>query len=374
MKTSTIRSVIAVVIFAIAIPAVSVANTTRRFPRVPRNSAQQVDPQGLLWWLPADTESVVAARGPFLLPGDPAKSERESGADRFKSKTTQNEIRLAFGRLPFELFYALELETPAQGLIVAFAMQGSRHFRHPLAGSEVMQFEGCSIVVFENKSSELVGGLVKTTAKKASRTEIIAGALVQVFSKKFGDVELSLFLAAPRPNVLLAANNLQYLQEVLERMAQKISPRALADELPEWRSLDPAAQFWGLRHYSRAGANEDVTSPLNSKAKENFANPFGEDKAFASGDQQAVGILYALDPASERKAVITYFSGDEAKVRDAARVGTSISEPQAGVKYEVRLRNPKPGVLEHSYTLDRFSTLGYFILTVMIALGRGMYF
>ncbi len=363
VKKPTIHAaaVIAATILAIAIPVHAEASTSQHPPRLPRVTAQAVTQEDLLWWLPPDTESVVAARGPFPLPIGPSDDE-ENDQEWFSRKATQAEIHVAFEQLPFELFYGLELETPLRGSIVAFAMQGSRHFRDPLPGLEVMDFEGCSIIVFESESSGQVSSLVPTLAKKANRTEVVAGTRVLVFREKSGDAERSLFLAAPRPNVLLVANNLPYLQEVLERMAQRTTPRALPDQLPEWRFLDPAVRFWGLRHYDRTQAKEDATSP------------FSEVRTFGPGDEKAIGILFTLDPNNQQEAVITDFSGNEAIARDAARAGRITSEPQEGVKFEIKLRNPKAGVLEQVYTLDRSSTLDYFILTVTIALGRGMYF
>ncbi len=95
---------------------------------------------------------------------------------------------------------------------------------------------------------------------------------------------------------------------------------------------------------------------------------------------------------------MTYLSGDEAMVRDAMRAGTSSEKaviasfsghevvtrnggktyedekPEKGVEYQVQLRSPAPGVLEHIYTLDRTGTLSYFMLNMEISLGRGMWF
>jgi hypothetical protein len=174
--------------------------------------------------------------------------------------------------------------------------------------------------------------------------------------------EWTYFLAVPRPKVLLVANNRKYLQEVLERMAQKKVPRALPDQLPEWRFLDASARFWGLRHYDPTQAKMDRTSPLR------------EDGTFVPGDPKSIGVLFALDPKNDRNLVITTFSGDEAKVRAEAITGRSVAEPQDGVKYEVKLRSPKPGVLEEIYILDRTSTLDYALLNIEFALGRGMIF
>jgi hypothetical protein len=120
--------------------------------------------------------------------------------------------------------------------------------------------------------------------------------------------------------------------------------------------------LWGLRHYDRTQAKYDPTSP------------FGEDRTFGPKDDLAIGLLVTLAPSNPGNAKITEFTGDEAKIRDAAEKGTAVSEPEEGVKFAVKLRTPKPGVLEQLYTIDQIGTLEYFILTVQMSLGRGMYF
>jgi len=241
-------------------------------------------------------------------------------------------------------------------------MQGSRHFREPQGGSEVMEFEGCSILVFEKDLGTLANTIEQAVIKSGARSEMIGGTRVLVIQEKSEESVWTNFLAIPRPNVLLVANNRQYLLEVLARMAQQKSPRALPEQLPEWRFLDTSARFWGLRHYDPTQAKLDPTSPL------------GEDRTFDPGDPKAIGVLFALDPKNEQSLVITSLTGDEAKARAYVRSGKAVAEPQEGVRYEVKLRNPKPGALEQIYTLDRSSTLDYSILAIEFALGRGMYF
>ena len=328
----------------------------------PRNTVQPVDKQELITWLPADTESVVAARGPFLIPTESNEASENNDPAWFTKKTTPAEIRAAFEELPLEVFYDLDLTKPLKGATVAYAIQGSRHFREPENGGEVMGFEGCSILVFEHDPGPLIDALQQSAAKGGARGETIDGIRVLIDEEKSeGDVETRL-LAFPRPNVLLVANNRQYLEEILTRMAQRKTPRALPAQLPEWQFLDANARFWGLRHYDPAQAKLDPTSPL------------GGDSSFTEGDPKAIGVLFELDPKNGQSLLITSMTGDNAKAKADAGSGKAVSEPQEGVRYEVKLLNPKPGALEQLYTLDRSSTLEYALLSIQFALGRGMYF
>jgi len=362
-KRATLCAAVLTAIFAIVAPVSLLANSSQS-PRDSTGAASQtVDQKELIWWLPADTESVVAARGPFLIPSESDETSEKDEQKWFTKQATQAEIRARFEELPLELFYELDLAAALREYTVAYAMQGSRHFRDPSHGSEVMEFEGCSIVIFERDLGGLdsIIGLMRD-GKDNFKEDMIGRTRVLIRHEKSEDAEWTSILALPRPNVLLVANNRQYLQEVLERMAQNKAPRALPDQLPEWRFLDDNARFWGLRHYDPTQAKMDPTSP------------FGEDRTFDPGDPKAIGVLFALDPKNERSLVITSISGDEAKVKAEASKGQFVSEPQDGVVYVVKLRNPEPGVLEEIYTLDRTKTLDYSLLTIMFTLGRGMYF
>lgn len=377
---STLRALLCTVL-AIGLFASAGTNGSEPPGHSAEGAARIFDQEELLRWLPADSESLVVARGPF--PVRPHSNDEKDDDHWFTKKATPSEIRLEFEQLPLELFIGLDLDTVFRGYTVALAMQGSRHFRDPLPGLEVMDFEGCSIVIFENDLGERGHRLMRKLAGRATRKETVAETTVLVFHDKLEQAERDLFLALPRPNVLLVANNLVYLREVLERMAQRRIDRALPSDLPEWRFLDPAVRYWGLRHYDRTQAEQDATSP------------FSKERTFGPGDQKAIGILFTLDPG-QKEAVMTYFSGDEGKVRDRLSAGTSCEEgviasrhevitrnggisceqeePQEGVKYKVKLRSPAPGILERIYPLDRSSALDYFILNEVNALGRGMYF
>lgn len=345
---------------AMAAPVPLVADPSRSPEPSTRNTDQKVVEKDLIWWLPADTESVVAARGLFSIPNQlPNETNEKNDQEWFTRKASVADIRVALEELPLELLYDVDLSETLKGYTVAYAMQGSRHFR---PGEEVMEYEGCSIVVFDRNLDGLETTIAQTPSWKSASHGVISGAQVLIWQERSKDAKRKYFLAFPKPNVLLIANNREYLVEVLERMAQKKMPRALPNDLPEWKFLDAETRFWGLRHYDLTQAKKDPTSPL------------GGDSAYVQRDPKAIGVLFALDPMSERRLVVTSFSRDEAKAKAEASRGRAVSEPQDGVRYEVGLRNPAPGVLEEVYTLDRSTTLDYCLLAIQFALGRGINF
>lgn len=324
--------------------------------------AQKIDQSEVLWWLPTDTESMVTARGPFPLPiGSSALPEKEE-EKWFTAKATLSQIRSTLGALPLEIVDDANLIGTLKGTVAEFALQGTRYFREPSSGSEVTSYEGCSIVVFQNAVEESESKLRKVPGWEKAENVSIAGTRVLMAEDKSKGGTESYFVALPLPNVLLVANNREYLREVLDRMKQHKIPRALPEGLPEWRFLDRAARIWGLRHYDPTQAKKDPTSPL------------GGDSAYAQSDPKAIGALFMLDPKNERRLVMESLTGDEASARAAAAQGHSIAEPQEGVKFEVKILNPAPGAIEDVYTLDRSITLDYCLLAIEFALGRGMNF
>ncbi len=346
-------------LIAIAAPVSLVADPPQSPKPSTRSTDQAVVEKDVIWWLPADTESVVAARGPFLIPHEPDEMNEKNDVEWFTKKASLADIRAELEALPLELLDDVDLVGALKGYTVAYAMQGSRHFREP-SGYEVTEYEGCSIVVFDRNLDGLETTIAQVPGWTGASKGAIGGSKVLIWHGEGKDAERTYLLAFPKPNVLLIANNRKYLVEVLERMAQKKMPRALPNELPEWKFLDANARFWGLRHYDPTQAKKDPTSPL------------GGDSAYVQGDPKAIGVLFALDPKSERSLVVTTFSRDEAKTKSEASRGHAVSEPQDGVRYEVGLRNPAPGVLEEVYTLDRSSTLDYCLLAIQFALGRDM--
>lgn len=360
---SAVLSNAIVVILAAAGGAASAPAVSQSSQRSGQAALQIVDSKDLLWWLPADTESVVVARGPFGIPAGSNENSEKNEKEWFTKAASATDIHEELESLPLEVTCDLDFDfsKALRGYTVAIAMQGSRHFREPRGEAEVTDFEGSSIVVFDKDLGGWEGNFGRSLSRKATRTETINEIRVLIFSQKSLGAEWTDFVALPRPNVLLVANNRNYFQEVLDQMRQHKSPRALPDQLPEWRFLGANARFWGLRHYDPTQAKLDPTSPL------------GDDQTFTPSDKKAIGVLFAVDPRNERSAEMVIFSGDEAGINDEARAGSVAAEPQEGVSFKVKLRNPEPGVLVQSYTLDKSSTLDYFILAVESALGRGMY-
>ncbi len=132
-----------------------------------------------LSWLPADTETLIVAKGPFLIP----PPETEIDEDRMRP-LSKEEINQKFEAMPTALVGLPEgLLKVLNSQKVAFAMEGSRHFRSPSELGE-MPYEGCDIVVFVDDIASLGDAFMKDSKNNATKFEKVEGQRVAVFSQK----------------------------------------------------------------------------------------------------------------------------------------------------------------------------------------------
>ena len=129
--------------------------------------AQQLDNvERALSWLPSDTETVIAARGPFVVPAGFPKREPAT------SPATNNDVDLRFQLLPMALLDIKNdlLLSRLKGLPVVAAIEGSRHARSPQALGE-QPYEGAAIVIFAPGLSTIPTRLSKRSKAAHSETK-----------------------------------------------------------------------------------------------------------------------------------------------------------------------------------------------------------
>ncbi|SRR6266480_61294 len=319
-----------------------------------------IDLKRVLSWLPADTESLLVANGPFWI------STFRIGQERYQNrKATNEELEKHFEGLTLDLFNFSSgkslLEKHLEGKKVLFAAEGSRHFRTP-AGLGELPFEGCALAVFKDDLGDRRDAFMKEAAHVAVRMEEIEGQKVAVFEEPSEQDIWTIFVTFPQEGVVLAATDKRFLQEMLARMRGAEGERALHDTLPEWKYVNKQAQFWGLRHFDKRQANMDPTSP------------FGGRKSANIPDDEAIGLTYQCDPSKERKATLTYLSGPRAEIRkvEESRFPSS-SEPEDTAGLHIQYRELEPGVIQSTYDLSSSRPLDWFFFVFMLSMGHAIY-
>jgi hypothetical protein len=114
-----------------------------------------------------------------------------------------------------------------------------------------------------------------------------------------------------------------------------------------------------VRHYQKAGAQTDPTSP--------FGRGFGN-----TTDPQAIGLTFSFDPDKSKTATITYLSGDKNSLPRFKK--EYFTEPGPAVtQMHIRYREVESGVLEGAYDVDQIELADYFLFVLQALLGHAIY-
>jgi hypothetical protein len=316
----------------------------------------------VLSWLPADTETVIVARGPFPMPperkDDDADDENNRNHLISGEEVVQRVRLLAMGTALFPKDVSEKLLV---GQEVALAVDASRHFRPP-PGLGGMLFEGAEITVFTQDISARFDQFRKGPENLAATRETIEGRDVEVFTERGEEDNWTIFVTLAKPDTLVFSTNRDYLREVLARVDGAKGRRALPEELPEWKYVNLSSACWGLRHYDKSQSEFDPTSP------------FGEKKTANALDDGAIGVVFNLHSGVAPLATITYLSAS----KDALSIVKNDLlpmefEPQSTKDLRATYREISPGVVQASFTLDRDESTDYFLFLLMARLGHGVY-
>jgi hypothetical protein len=310
----------------------------------------------VLSWLPANTETLLTARGPLLLPN----SQALSFEDR---RTKAQDLQQVFGGLTLGLFSAGNggLEKRLEGKKILFAAQGSRAFRSPKDLGELL-YEGCAIAIFADDLGAIPETFMKDAGKNALRIDEIESHKVAVFQEKMEQDVWTTFVAFPMKNIVIVATNQDYLSEVLARMRAPRMTRAFPETLAEWKYVDTQVEFWGVRHFDKYQSQLDPTSP------------FGGRKSANLPDEQAIGLTYQCDPSKELKATLVYLSGDKSGIRKIEEKRFPVSsEAESTAGLHIEYREIEPGAIQTRYDLSRLRPLSWFMFVFMAQLGHAVY-
>jgi hypothetical protein len=312
----------------------------------PRAAAQQPSLSQVLGWLPADTETVLGANGPFTW--DPRTLSDDA---RPQGTLTPAEVETRSRMFPLTLlnFKNGGLGEFVKGKRVILAIEGSRRFRPPRALG-LMRYEGCLIVIFGSDVSLDGTAFMSVAANSAIRFEESGGTRIAVFEEQSENDTWTTFVGFPRFNVAVVATNLDYLRTLLDRMRGTPGTRALPQDLAEWRYVNTNAPVWGVRHYRQGESSANIP------------------------DANAVGVTFSFAPAAERMATVDYLSANI----DARRILSSFlmmedAATAAPREFQMRLRQPAARVLEASINLAAKEVIERLLFGSMAMLGHAVY-
>lgn len=301
-----------------------------------------------LEWLPDETETVIAAQGPFkVLPGGWSQTPRTL-TGYLESSAVGSFHGLRKGKyLPY-----------FAGQTVLLSLEGARHFRSPF-GLGLAPYDGCHILLFDEKFAAAGDKLMDELKADANRSYKDDSHVILAFDEDWEDDRWRIFVARPQPNVLLCGTDRAYLGRVLNHMIQNRPEKFPLLNLPEWKHVDTKARFWGIRHFDPGNASNDPTTPLTT-----------EDRAANDSDPQATGLTFSFSPGGgSAKAVVKYLSGNKDRLAIAQRQWTLTSE---GLEPSIKLTDRDVVEITFSEVNDQAKS-GIFWFVLWGVLGHAIY-
>ena len=328
------------VVATCAIALVTVVSTAPAKQASPRSTTPLEE---LLWWLPENTETIMATQVPTRVASGPLFEELAN---------LTAEIKL--GDTP----YAETMMRHLRSARLRGTLEGSRHFLPP-SGLGEMRYEGATLYLFEKPLGATANALMTELKKTALSVEQIQNVTVVAFRDRLENDTWNSFIALPRPDVLVSATSRQYLKELLARVGTRPARRALPDTLPEWRWVDVNSPFWAVRHYRHDYAQSDPTSP--------FRKGRGNSAADLTFDAVALGLTaYASDDG--RTVLVRYLSKSAKAEQLASRIFT---HPGDGVSPSVRKIADE--TIEVRFTAKDGEHLSMFLFYLFAALGHATF-
>jgi hypothetical protein len=240
-----------------------------------------LDWRSVLNWLPIDTQTLIIAPQPFVIPKNAEDADNEtSPVDALR--------RFALGRLD----EFPKLGEALAGHTVKFALSGVREFRG-FSGLGLVPYNGCAVIVFsEPIAASLQSAISGLPQEDWSGVTIIKLSAVRSGSLRASPEQVNLFVAQLGRDVLITATDRDLLHSLLDRRAGFQPGRAIPRDLPEWRKVDVTAAAWAIRHFKHS---------YDSK----------------TDHPQAVGIAYNAQPAGPAQKV--YYLSHNQQVTEIIR-------------------------------------------------------
>ena len=348
---STLRPVAFVLLFVVA-PTASFADDQREMP------AQLAK---ILHWLPANTETLQVANGPFLLfekepplppvpvPEPALTSNKSKPAAPIANPEKSKASATRFDHLFLEMYcYPLrklgpEFKKPLGQVKVQLIVRGSRQFRPP-PGIGGFLYDGCTVFVLDADADPALQAAMTGCLKQAREVITLSDVRVGVYEMQLNDGKWTFYFARPAPGVLLCATERIFLDDMLKRMKKKPEVRAFAGTLAEWKHFDFKARFWGLRHFGK-GVRDGILDSLKEK------------------DPGAIGFVFRCRPNAKPPLSGFYVSS---RTDAAALLRQSFDQFENEQKFAM---TPREGGVEISPADDDWDVL-YFLFLSLSLLGH----
>jgi len=299
-------------------------------------------------WLPADTQTLIVASKPFVIPV-PQKDDDDDAP--FIVSDGLREYSL--GRLSdFEVIYQ-----PLIGRTVQFAVAGVRDFRLA-SGLGLMPYDGCAVIAFSQPlAATFESALGGVPSENYSGVTVFTFTQVRSGSVRSRPEMQDLLVAQLSPNLLVVGTDRSSMRTLLEHRERGAMDGPFPSHLPEWKLVDAKAPVFALRHYRRAYDPEKRTTVVSLSPADGEFEP----------DDSGIGFVYNAQSSSTSQSVL-YLSGNSRAI-EIARKRWEWEDEGLPAPTVTRVSSGVFRVITHPRQSLEHDGLGTFALLLLAALG-----
>ena len=196
--------------------------------------AQDLSPrvEQLLKFLPLQSETLAVDQESFAVP---LAEAGKKGANRL----------VAGSILPANLQMAVVAPALA-GRTIELSLEARSNFRPP-KGLGLMPYDGSGILILKPQAGQ-TRAMLKAKAWKGMKRVTLAGQEVGVIEEKREHDLWRIYVAVPRPDMLVTATDRASMITTLARMQRpNLTDRAFPSSWSGWKLVDTKAPFWAIR-------------------------------------------------------------------------------------------------------------------------------
>jgi hypothetical protein len=284
-------------------------------------------------WLPEDSESIMLARGPFQ---DGTLKDFRNPQTAVPPNSTQKpppdfqQESLAATAGLFGLT-GTDFIRNIRNHEISFIVAAARRFGPPVIGG-ASTWQGAQIIIFRDAVPDV--GIVGKAQERLSLVEMERNGVVRLDTQEswgFKGEKVSVYYAKPKPSVLIAATDADFLKTMLQRIAQPLTARTPLLNFPEWNYVDVQLPVWGVRHRRTA-------TPIYVLAKSDKDGlPFSE--------LVGISFSYAPKPAARMAYQFHFTENARDQVRQAVDanlklLAPTVAEQRLTIRADTVLREP----------------------------------
>ncbi|MBX3073302.1 TonB C-terminal domain-containing protein [Candidatus Obscuribacterales bacterium] len=173
--------------------------------------------------------------------------------------------------------------------------------------------DAIEILILSDSDKNISKKLMSRIQNECIYRQVVEGVEVLTFLERpwsYGSMFSGNSICSPCDGVIVSANSLAQLREVLHRLRTTPSERAFPQSLAEWKEVDTSSKLWALRHFDRSylpfnkfGMYDFVTT----KTQETHDEAERKESDYTLGTE--IGFVFS---SNKNKITLKYLSKDPA--------------------------------------------------------------